>query len=98
MKDRLLRMLLVGMVLSGIVGAAAQGEACPGALPSRLTIGELGQVTPGGANNVRDLPTTGGARVGVMPAETVFEVLDGPTCADGFAWWRVAARDGSITG
>jgi hypothetical protein len=103
MKDRLLWMLLlwmllVGMVLSGIVGAAAQGEACPGALPYRLTIGELGQVTPGGANNVRDLPTTSGARVGVIRAETIFTVLDGPTCADGFTWWRIATRDGSITG
>jgi Tol biopolymer transport system component len=58
-------------------------------LPPRLVIGGQGQVTPGEANNVRDIPARSGTKIGEIPAEAVFTVLDGPVCADEFHWWQV---------
>lgn len=49
-----------------------------------------GRVTPGLGNIIRsgaglDYPQIGIARPGV-----VFDVLDGPVCADGYWWWRIS--------
>lgn len=63
---------------------------CMGAPPPRLTVGGLGRVTPGLANNVRDIPSTGGQKIGSIPGAAVFSVLDGPVCADGYLWWKVS--------
>lgn len=62
---------------------------CPGAPEPRLVIGAQGRVLPGDANNVRDAASRGGALVGSIPGGAVFDVLDGPVCADGFNWWQV---------
>jgi uncharacterized protein YraI len=64
--------------------------SCPGAPPIRLLVGQPGRVTPGAANNMRDIPSTGGAKVGSIPGEAVFDVVGGPQCADGYTWWRVS--------
>ncbi len=64
--------------------------------PVALIVGENGQVAPGDANNVRDIPSRSGTQVGTIPAGEMFAVLDGPVCADGFSWWQVSYGD--ITG
>lgn len=87
---------LVVATLLWLPAAYRAQEACPAALPTRLIVGEQGRVTPGSNNNVRDLPTRSGTRVGVLSAGAVFDVLDGPTCADGLAWFRI--RAGSLEG
>lgn len=69
--------------------AAPMTANCAGTLPSRLVVGERAWVLPGPANNVRDRPTTGGTRLFQLPGSEVFDVLEGPVCADGYAWWRV---------
>jgi hypothetical protein len=71
---------------------AAQGD-CPGAPPTRLVQGDKGVVTAGQANNLRDRPTKAGELVGKLDAGTVFDVWDGPTCAEGLNWWRVRTAD-----
>jgi uncharacterized protein YraI len=63
--------------------------ACPGTLPSRLTVGGRGRVTPGDPNNLRIQPTTSSVAIGLIPAGGTFTVLAGPVCANGFAWWQV---------
>lgn len=68
-------------------------EPCEGVLSSRLVNGGQGRVTPGDANNVRDIPSRAGAKVGEIAGGTRFDVLEGPACQDGFAWYRVLARD-----
>lgn len=68
---------------------ATEIVSCPGVLPSRLVVGEWGEVTPGDPNNLRDLPSTSGARVGRVPSGGLFEVLEGPVCNNGYAWWRI---------
>ena len=59
---------------------------CPGAPPPRLWIGATGRVTPGLSNLIRD---DNGRQIGSIPAGGTFEVIDGPTCRAGYAWWKV---------
>jgi hypothetical protein len=62
---------------------------CPGALPSRLAGGEQARVTPGPSNNLRSRPSTSAARILKIPGGSMMDVLEGPTCAGGYAWWKV---------
>jgi len=62
---------------------------CPGASPLMLAVGGQGRVTPGVPNKVRHAPTLSGIQVGTIPAEGVFSVTGGPTCADGLSWWQI---------
>jgi hypothetical protein len=64
------------------------GASCPGALPSRLIIGERGSVLPDGPNRVRVGPA--GAVIGKIPEGQSFAVLAGPRCTSNhIAWWKV---------
>lgn len=58
-------------------------------LPARLTAGDRARVVPGDANNVRDQPTTSGARIGQVPGGAEFLVLDGPAFGDDLRWWLI---------
>jgi hypothetical protein len=62
---------------------------CPGFLPSRLTAGGYGRVTPGLPNTLRATPGYSGARVGQIPGSGIFYVLQGPSCANETAWYQV---------
>lgn len=74
--------------------SAGPGVAdCPGVLPTRLSVGALGRVTPGLANNVRAEPNTGAAAVGQMDPGTAFTVVGGPECGEGYTWWYVQVGD-----
>ncbi|MEP6984249.1 MAG: hypothetical protein ABI970_01525 [Chloroflexota bacterium] len=66
---------------------------CAGTLPSRLTVGGYGRVTPGDPNNVRDIPKTNGQLVGTIPPGASFQVSAGPQCSDGFNWWQIHTSD-----
>jgi len=66
-----------------------QSITCPGFVASQLTVGGEGVVTPGAANNVRAFPTTNSQIVAKIAAGERFEVLAGPVCNNGLAWWRV---------
>lgn len=86
----LLVLSAIVLALFGLPNTTTQAQAiCPGALPSRLVVGEVARITPGDANNVRDQPSRQGNLVGQVPGEGVFTVLEGPVCADGLAWWRI---------
>lgn len=62
---------------------------CPNSLPSNLYPGDIARITPGLPNNVRSIPRLDGTQVGQIPAGGVFEVLAGPECANGYAWYQV---------
>lgn len=68
----------------------AQETGC--LLPPRLTAGIRARVEPGpgSPNNLRAEPGLSGALIGQLEPGTVFEVTDGPQCADGYLWWQVA--------
>lgn len=85
-KHLFLAFVLFFSALGVIQAKPAAQETCP---PTRLVVGERGQVTPGSSNRIRSAPSTSGEQVGQIPAGGIFTVLDGPTCADGFNWWQV---------
>jgi hypothetical protein len=68
---------------------------CPGTLPSRLQVGELGWVLPGEPNNFRSSPSTSGEQIGQLAGSLIFTVLEGPVCANNLAWWRVSDNYGT---
>lgn len=64
---------------------------CPGTLPSRLRPATTARVIEATVpNNMRAQPSVSGDLVGQIPGGGTFTVLEGPTCADGYAWYRVA--------
>lgn len=67
--------------------------ACPGAMVSQLVIGAQAQVNPGEPNNVRAEPSIDAEQLFQIPAGGVMDVLDGPVCADGYAWWLISYED-----
>ena len=83
-------LLLLGLAVQAPAFAQESDPiTCPGAPPSQLVSGGRGRVTPGSANRMRDTASTSGVEVGQIPGGERFLVLDGPVCADGFAWWEV---------
>jgi hypothetical protein len=89
--------LSVFVLLSVSLALATAQDTCPGSLPTRLTVGDYGRVTPGSASNVRDAAAGNATGENVFPGEIV-RVLEGPQCADGRQWWRVERADGAWSG
>ncbi|NDJ75685.1 MAG: hypothetical protein GYB65_05460 [Chloroflexi bacterium] len=82
----------LGQTASGSFPAVAPPATitCPGFMPSRLAPNTLAAVTPGPANNLRDLPgLNAGNVIGSIPGNGVFIVLSGPDCLENMAWWQV---------
>lgn len=69
---------------------------CPGALPSRLVVGGEGFVRDDDDRplNVRSGPGTAFPRIGQLAIRSRFDVSEGPTCADGYAWYRILYSGG----
>jgi uncharacterized protein YraI len=64
-------------------------DVCDPAAPPRLAKGTQGRVQPTAPNNLRADPISDGTKLGQIPAGEVFNVLDGPRCAEGYTWWQV---------
>lgn len=91
--------LLLSLITSVITPSAVHAqEACSDSPVTRLIVGDYARVLPGSANNVRDAASTSGTKVGEIPGDGVFEVLEGPVCAEGYTWYRVEYQetDGDI--
>lgn len=72
--------------------APTQPEAtnCPDTQPSRMIVGRDGRVVEATVpNNMRTAPSADAELVGQIPGGSTFSVMDGPVCADGYAWWQV---------
>jgi dipeptidyl aminopeptidase/acylaminoacyl peptidase len=92
MTMRGLMLWIAGVMLLAIsvpMLAAQDGTVCAGAPASRLVIGSQGRATPGSPTNIRSTPSTRGTFVGQLLEGQIFDVLDGPICADGYAWWEI---------
>lgn len=70
-------------------GSFAQTIDCPGSLPSRLLVSQTGRVNAPNGSNLREQPTTTALRVGTIPQDAVFQVIDGPICNEGYTWWEL---------
>jgi Bacterial SH3 domain len=73
---------------------------CPGAPRGRLILRERGRVLPDDPRpiNLRSAPGTSNTVLVQIPIRAVFYVLEGPTCADNFAWYKIRylGREGWI--
>ncbi len=69
---------------------------CPGALPSRLVAGEKAIVRDDDPLpvNVRSGPGRDFPRIGQIAIRSTVDVITGPECADGFAWYQVIYSGG----
>lgn len=74
--------------------------SCAGLLPSQLVPGDEGMVNDQDERplNVRASAGLSGAQIGQMQIRDQFDVLEGPTCRDGYAWFRVRQQSGGLTG
>ncbi len=101
LKPRALQWLLIlcSILVTARLGstALAQGD-CSQGLPPRLAVGQPGQVlyVDGQPLNVRRSASRSAAIAGQIPEGGQFDVLEGPTCADGIYWWRL--KTATITG
>jgi hypothetical protein len=85
---------------SGYVLAAQRlSPDCPVAPVRRLILNERGRVLP---DDPRPLNLRNGAGIGddirvirTIAIRTIFYVLEGPVCADGFLWYRVEFTGGN---
>jgi hypothetical protein len=78
------------------VSATPAPDAC-GELPSRVSVGGMGQTTEieGIANfNLRETARLTAAVLRILPSNTPFTVTGGPTCSSGFTWWNITLEDG----
>ena len=73
---------------------------CPGAPSSRLKVGEYAYVStnPPLANRVRNGPGKSYDVIGKIQPGKVMEILEGPRCADNWAWWKVRELDTGLVG
>ena len=72
-----------------VTSPTVSATQCPGFLASRLTTGGYGRVVSGFPVYVRTQPGPTASLVGQISVGGVFQVLEGPVCADNSAWWRV---------
>lgn len=80
--------LLSLLLLNGVMQTQTQ-VTCPDAPPSRLVVGQDAIVLPPAGINLRDRPGLNTNRMGILPGEARLNVLEGPVCGAGFAWWRI---------
>lgn len=82
--------------------SAAVDDPCSAiALPSRLTIGQGGQIDANAALtslDVYETPAADADIAGTLESGVSFTVIDGPVCADGSRWFQVRFGDENIEG
>lgn len=91
-KEGFMRWFVVVLMLLFVTALPVPVQAqpsCPGALPLRMKVNQPGKVIARNGSNVRETPSVSSPRVFGMPEGATFTVIDGPVCADGFAWWEV---------
>ena len=94
MGKRIIFLVCIIMAAAPVFAQGTEPDACLGAPPLRLVIGQEGRVTPGEPNRMRAEPSVDSVEIGQIPGGESFAVLDGPVCADGYAWWRVLYNSG----
>jgi hypothetical protein len=73
---------------------AAPLATCDGTQQSRLHVGARGRVISASVpNRLRANPSTAAEQIGQLVGGAAFTILEGPVCADGYAWYRVQYLD-----
>lgn len=67
----------------------APPTATPTQAPTGMTAGAQARVAAGGGINVREQPNAKGKLLGRLNTNVVVKLLEGPTQADNYDWWKV---------
>ena len=75
-------------------------DACPGAMDSRLMVGDKVRLDPDNLgenqdNKLYNRPGLGNKKAGQLGANLTGEILEGPACADERVWWKVRTSKGT---
>lgn len=75
---------------SAVATTTSPAASATDAAPTGLQVGTFVAPTVDGVT-LRDAPTTAGTRVGELPRGEANLVIEGPTEADGYSWYRLSA-------
>ena len=66
-------------------------EACAGAPPTRLHVGDRARVAmfPYENQRIRNEPNSSSTILTLFQPGTMMKILEGPVCANGWVWWKV---------
>lgn len=71
--------------------------SCKGAPRQNMIVGKLGRVCTKSDNLiVRKNPNRSGEEITRVPPQTIFLVVDGPSCADDWSWWKIITESGIV--
>ncbi len=71
------------------VAPTAAPTATPTQAPTGMAIGAQARVAAGGGINVREQPSAQAKQLGRLNANVVVKLIEGPTQADNYAWWKI---------
>lgn len=73
---------------------------CVNALPTRLRVGAFAYVNPDPPlpNNLRSDAGSNSSLLGEIQPGDAMKILEGPKCADGWAWWKVRTLEPEMVG
>ncbi|MBX3065268.1 MAG: Ig-like domain-containing protein [Anaerolineae bacterium] len=97
----ILRYDLLAITDEGTSGSAAPAAfECPGAPPTQLAVGMEVYVLYDDPRPIRVRENAGlaGRQITQANPGTVFSVVGGPVCSDGYVWWSVVSEDETIRG
>jgi len=90
--------LALALMPGPLVDRALAQDACAGLVEPRLAAGGMGRVSSPYGVSLKDRPNTGAAgavEVALLPPGTVYVVVDGFRCANGYRWWQVRLSNGT---
>lgn len=81
-------------------GATQPWEACKNTYLSRLQVGDWAYVshTPPKYNRVRKMPYIDSPILGRIGPGERMRIIKGPSCSNGYVWWKVRAEKDNLTG
>jgi len=74
---------------SGSNTVTAVVTVCSSSYRTGIEVGDQARVTPGVANRIRSGAGTGYSQVGSAQPGVIFNIVGGPTCANGYKWWEI---------
>ena len=75
-------------------------QPCRSSYPSRLHLGDRAYVSydPPLPNRVRSEPNISSKILGYLEVGEQVEIIEGPTCANNWIWWRVSSLSKNLVG